>query len=210
MKGIIIKNLYSIYRKNEKLILMILLVNALFMTMFDSFSFLSIFTMFFTAALVQDQIYEDRKTTFIEYEKILPLTSFEIVGAAYISAISVIAIGAAASVVSVAFVNYMFDYGLKLLPFTLTTLLFAYIAFVLLCILFPFYYRFGTKNIRLISVALLVIPTAVNFFISRRNQTIPTDILPPYLIVILAVLSLCIIAFSVFLSHKLVSSTKNE
>ena len=211
MKGLIIRNIYSIYRKNEKLIIMMLLVNALFMTMFSSFSFLSIFTMLFAAALVQDQIYDDTKTGYLDFESSLPFTSKDIVLSRYISSVAFIFIGATASIVSTSFVIFMFDYDLPYLPFALSTLLFAYIAFVLLCVLFPLYYRYSTKHIRLISIALLVIPTGLNFLATRTEVGKLLSIsLPIYLIVILAVLSLVIITGSIYISLNLMKKMKFE
>ena len=209
MKGLLIRNMFSVYRKNEKLIIMMLLVNAIIMTMFDNFSFLSVLTVCFAAALVQDQIYDDRKNGYLKYEGALPLTSKEIVLSEYISAFVIIFIGAAASILSVAFVDFMFDYKMPLIQFIVTTVIFAYLAFVLLCILFPFYYRFGTKYIRLVSIALLVIPTVVNYFVNRSNDSILSLVIPPYLIIILSILSFAIIGSSMLISLKIAEKNKS-
>ena len=210
MKGLVIKNIYSIYRKNEKLIIMMLLVNALYMTMFSSFSFLSIFTMFFALALVQDQIYEDNKSGFSVYEMALPFTEKDLVFSRYLSAFTFIFLSAAASIISTLFVDFMFDFGLAVWSFTFSSLLFAYIAFVILAILLPIYYRYGIKNIRLVSIALLILPTAVNYYITKTETVVFNTDFPIYLIILLMIISLAIIAASIYSSLKIVAKPQQQ
>ena len=202
MKGLVIKNLYTIVRKNEKVIIMVLLVNALMMTMLPDFYFLVIFSMFFTSALVQDQIGEEEKLGFSNFEKALPVSYRNIVFSRYLTAFAFIIVGAAASIVTTAFVDFMFDYEMNIFSFALSSLIFAYVSFVVLCVLLPFYYRYGTKHIRLISIVMLVVPTVANYFFGREGY-IPGVGFNPIFIVVLALLSLCIVVFSVYLSLKI-------
>ena len=194
MKGLLLKNSYSLLRKNEMFILILLVMNAVFMTVLSDYSFMAVFTMFFAAVLVLDQIADERKKGYNEYEKILPVSIKDIVFSRYIFAFGFMTAAAATSFLATVFISYMFDYPCDYLAFGIKSLIFAGLAFLIVCIVLPFYYVLDTRIIRIINILIVAIPTVVNYFISKAGTPFIIIETSPF-IIIAGILGASVITF---------------
>jgi hypothetical protein len=143
---------------------------------------------------------EERKNGYGDFEKSLPLSAKDIVLSRYIFALGFILTGAAASTGATAFIGFLFDYQYDLIAFTVLSFVFGYVAFLVLCILFPIYYRFGTKYIWLTNILIVVIPLVINYLLTLDVITVSYDNISVFTILIAILLSFFIIAGSIYIS----------
>ena len=171
MKGLIIKNAMSLYRQNEMLIIMLLLFNTVFITILPDFSFMAAITMLFSTILVQNQMSDENKSGYSEYERSLPLTYKHIVISRYIFGFGFSLTAAAVSVTVESFISFIFDIELGILSFAASSFLYSGVAFVILCLLLPVYYAIGTKPVPILNVLIILIPTVINYIANLNDRS---------------------------------------
>lgn len=206
MKGLIIKNAVSLYRQNEILIIMLLLFNTVFITILPDFSFMAAITMLFSAILVLNQMSVENKSGYTEFERSLPVSHKDIVFSRYIFGLGFSLTAAVVSTVVETFITFIFDIEFSVLSFAVSSFFYAGVAFVILCALLPVYYAFGTKPAAVINVFIILIPTALNYFIrlNRPGSTMGDfSGLSAAMAISACAASVIIIACSLFLSLRI-------
>jgi hypothetical protein len=173
MKGLLLKDLFSL-RRSFRTSLVILLFYVVFALTMHSVTFISTMSMLFFTMLSITSFAYDEQAKWGPYAASLPVTRNQIVLSKYILALLLALIGAVVSIIG-SFAAPLIGDESGLSERMLTVLAMFLISILFASVMLPLTYKFGTEKSRLMIIAVFAVPGLIVYFLGTAGIKMPDE-----------------------------------
>ncbi|MDF2821131.1 MAG: transporter protein [Clostridiales bacterium] len=172
MKGLILKDLYTL-RKQVKMMILIIVFYSFYAVMMKSTSFLGAMVALLCAMQPISTLSYDEYCKWDRYALSMPVSRKNIVLGKYLLGV-ILCLGGLVIVTPISIVIAQYTGEMKIIESLIMILAYAGIAIVFLSVVLPIIFKFGVEKGRMLMMLTIFIPMMLGFFASKLGLQLPS------------------------------------